>query len=129
MTSGIRSKTEAYDFFNNILRKPRYIVAPMVDHSELSYRMLTRKYGADLCYTQMLNSNMFEHRSDLFETCAEDRPLIVQFAGHDPNQMLKAAKLVEDQCDAVDVNLGCPQGIAKRGMSTIYIYFFTLVLY
>ena len=29
--------------------------------------------------------------------------------------MLKAARLVEDHCDAVDINLGCPQGIAKRG--------------
>lgn len=29
--------------------------------------------------------------------------------------MLQAAKLVEDKCDAVDINLGCPQGIAKRG--------------
>ena len=41
--------------------------------------------------------------------------MIVQFAGHDPQTMLQAAKLVEDKCDAVDINLGCPQGIAKRG--------------
>lgn len=29
--------------------------------------------------------------------------------------MAAAAKLVESQCDAIDVNLGCPQSIAKRG--------------
>jgi len=28
---------------------------------------------------------------------------------------LTAAKYVEDHCDAVDINFGCPQGIAKRG--------------
>ena len=39
----------------------------------------------------------------------------MQFAGHDPQTILQAAKLVEDRCDAVDINLGCPQGIAKRG--------------
>jgi tRNA-dihydrouridine synthase 1 len=32
--------------------------------------------------------------------------LIVQFAGHDPQIMLQAAKMVEGKCDAVDVNLG-----------------------
>lgn len=29
--------------------------------------------------------------------------------------MASAAKLVEGQCDAIDINLGCPQSIAKRG--------------
>jgi tRNA-dihydrouridine synthase 1 len=107
-----------YEFFQSI-GKPQYIVAPMVDHSDLSYRMLTRKYGADLAYTQMFSSNCFvqsaELRSQLFTTCPEDRPLIVQFCGNDPETLLKAARMVEDRCDAVDINLGCPQGIAKRG--------------
>jgi len=29
--------------------------------------------------------------------------------------LLTAAKYVENDCDAVDINLGCPQGIAKKG--------------
>lgn len=29
--------------------------------------------------------------------------------------MASAAKLAEEYCDAIDINLGCPQSIAKRG--------------
>lgn len=106
------------EFYKKI-GSPRLVVAPMVDQSELCYRMQTRKYGAELVYTQMFNANSFvnsvEYRECNFTTCPEDRPLIVQFGGHDPEVLLEAAKYVEDKCDAVDLNIGCPQGIAKRG--------------
>lgn len=101
------------------LKSHPYSLAPMVDHSDLPFRMLTRKYGAGLCFTPMLHSRLFvedeKYRQKMFVTHAEDKPLVVQIAGCDPDIMLKAVKLLEPYADIIDINFGCPQGIAKRG--------------
>ncbi|KAL2499650.1 FMN-linked oxidoreductase superfamily protein [Abeliophyllum distichum] len=101
------------------LGQPKLIVAPMVDNSELPFRMLCRKYGAQAAYTPMLHSRIFteneKYRSQEFTTCKEDRPLFVQFCANDPDVLLDAARRVEPYCDYVDINLGCPQRIARCG--------------
>ncbi len=50
----------AWDFYHS-LGSPRYICAPMVDQSELAFRMLVRKYKVDLCYTPMVHSRIYRH--------------------------------------------------------------------
>jgi tRNA-dihydrouridine synthase 1 len=79
--SSAPSSSSRYEFWNEI-GKPQFVVAPMVDHSELAYRMLTRRYGATLVYTQMFNANSFvsakDYRSNNFKTTEGDRPLIVR---------------------------------------------------
>ncbi|XVE87078.1 hypothetical protein DITRI_Ditri18aG0087400 [Diplodiscus trichospermus] len=101
------------------LGRPKLIVAPMVDNSELPFRMLCRKYGATAAYTPMLHSRIFteneKYRNQEFTTCKDDRPLFVQFCANDPDVLLEAARRVEPYCDYVDINLGCPQRIARRG--------------
>ncbi len=46
---------------------------------------------------------------------ALDRPFFVQFCANEPQTLLAAAQRATPYCDAVDLNLGCPQGIAKKG--------------
>ncbi|KAJ7041898.1 Dus-domain-containing protein [Mycena alexandri] len=120
-------KLEGYEFYREVLGSPKYIVAPMVDQSELAFRRLTRRYGAQLVYTPMINAKLFadatkKYRNQFFDIPSgeegdlkTDRPLIVQFCANDPEYLLTSAKVVENHCDGVDINLGCPQDIARRG--------------
>eukprot|EP00158_Paraphelidium_tribonemae_P002972 Partr_v1_DN25809_c0_g1_i2_m2509 putative Catalyzes the synthesis of dihydrouridine, a modified base found in the D-loop of most tRNAs (By similarity) len=125
---GPPAKLSGFDFHKETLRGSRLIVAPMVDQSELQWRLLSRNYGAELCYTPMIHSRIFMEnfndrkrtvlgkcRSFMLQSPA-DRPLIAQFCGNDPQVLLKAVLAYTSivHVDAVDLNLGCPQGIAKR---------------
>ncbi|XP_037906286.1 tRNA-dihydrouridine(16/17) synthase [NAD(P)(+)]-like [Hermetia illucens] len=114
-----KENMSGWDFYHKVLGAPKYVVAPMVDQSELAWRMLCRRHGAHLCYSPMFHSNLFakdsKYQKEALQTCPEDRPLIIQFCGNDAKTILEAALLAQDHCDAIDINLGCPQAIAKRG--------------
>ncbi|KAG6864012.1 hypothetical protein C0991_001092 [Blastosporella zonata] len=100
-----REKLEGYEFYRKVLGSPKYIVAPMVDQSELYFDIASREEGS----SSLSSSSTSSLHKDT------DRPLIVQFCANSPEYLLQSARLVEDHCDAVDINLGCPQDIARRG--------------
>ncbi|GFY93783.1 FMN-linked oxidoreductases superfamily protein [Actinidia rufa] len=68
------------------LGQPKLIVAPMVDNSELPFRMLCRKYGAEAAYTPMLHSRIFteteKYRTLEFTTCKSLSPCLPYRALH-----------------------------------------------
>ncbi|KAL2213390.1 FMN-linked oxidoreductase [Sarocladium strictum] len=125
--------------FYESIGSPKYVVAPMVDQSEFAWRMLSRSFLPDsekpklLAYTPMFHARHFgndeKYRRAHFEATRQsgstepwldgnpkiDRPLFVQFCANDPDALLAAAKEAAPYCDAVDLNLGCPQGIARKG--------------
>lgn len=78
------SLDEIWDFYKNKLGNPVHVLGPMVDHSDLPFRILTRRYGADLCYSPMINSKFFTlknrayRKTNWFSDAKVDRPLIAQ---------------------------------------------------
>ncbi|KAK8792888.1 hypothetical protein WA158_005052 [Blastocystis sp. Blastoise] len=97
----------------------------MVDCCDLAFRILTRRHGCNLCYTAMMHSRLLiedpGYMDENFQTCEEDHPLTCQLNGNNPEYLLKASQKLEPFCEAIDLNLGCPQGIAKRGCYGAYL--------
>ena len=116
------SRQPQLDDDNNNNAMKALVVAPMVDQSDLPFRLLCRRYGANLCFTPMIHTRLVvespTYQQKFFSPRhwpTQDRPLIAQMYGSDPDIFLRAAQLVEPHVDGIDINCGCPQGIARRG--------------
>lgn len=107
--------------------EPAIVCAPMVDQSDLPFRLLCRDYGVNLCFTPMVHAKLFmnnvhyQRKFTLKNTPARDRPLIAQICGSDIDLVVGCAKILEPYCDGIDLNCGCPQKIAKRGHYGAYL--------
>lgn len=107
--------SEAWDWFRRV-GAPKQWLAPLVDYSEPAFRLLCRRYGAEMCSTPMLDSRAVisdeEYRRRIFGG-PEDRPLVAQLGGNDPAELAEAATALAPHADAVELNLGCPQRRAR----------------
>ena len=104
------------------------LLAPMEDVTDASFRVLCREQGADLVYTEFVNSDGLVR--DVPRTIAkmrtsdEEAPIGVQIYGQHPEAMVDAARMAERAAelagghgaDLIDINFGCPVSkIAGRG--------------
>jgi len=101
------------------IRPFKYFLAPLVGGSDLSFRLLCRKYGAQVTYTEMCVaqywlSNSLSEKKVVFEFDPSDRPLVLQLAGNDAKPIIQLAnhKMFENKVDYLDINCGCPQSFA-----------------
>ncbi|XP_078342563.1 tRNA-dihydrouridine(16/17) synthase [NAD(P)(+)]-like [Oculina patagonica] len=87
----------------------RYIASPFANLQDLSWRLLVRKLGVHLCFTNVVktfDNPTRDAADDLFgisTTRQEDRPLIVQLSSEDPDRLVETVNRLEDLCDAVDI--------------------------
>ncbi|MBL7147347.1 MAG: tRNA-dihydrouridine synthase family protein [Nanoarchaeota archaeon] len=86
--------------------KTKLILAPMAGFSDTAFRILCRKYGAGLAYTDMLHAD-FLTRHDM-KFYKKDKPLTLQIFGNDADIIYKAGLKYQDKVDIIDLNLGCP---------------------
>lgn len=103
-----------------ILETP-LILAPLAGYSDLPFRLLCRKYGASLCYTEMISCHGLVYDKNMTlqmtRTVPEEKPVALQLFGADPVKMGEAAEIVSAMdIDIIDINMGCPvKKVIKKG--------------
>lgn len=97
------------------------ILAPMDGYSDWPFRSLCRSLGSAMSYTEFAKVEHILHnprhvRARLHYEEGE-RPIVYQIYGDDPDEILKAALIVQEKGpDIIDINMGCPaKSIANRG--------------
>ena len=95
-------------------------LAPMAGITDLPFRLLCKRYGAGLVYTEMVSSKgiFYDDKgtNKLMETDEIERPIAVQIFGNEPLIMGKIAKNISSVADIIDINMGCPAPkVVKNG--------------
>lgn len=97
------------------------ILAPMEDVTDQPFRLICKRLGADIMYTEFVNSDGLIRNSEktfkkmLFSE--EERPFGIQLYGGDENSMEGAARMADSlNPDFIDINCGCwVKNVAGRG--------------
>lgn len=94
-------------------KKPLFL-APMAGFSDLPFRNVVKKFGADITISEMISSNALVYESsktlNMLERAELENPYIVQIAGGDKEVLKKAVLMLNkmDFIDGIDFNCGCP---------------------
>ena len=93
-------------------RHPIFL-APMEDVSDPPFRILCKRFGADLLYTEFISTGGLVHEAEdslkKLEFSPQERPIAIQIFGGDLEQVRAAVQLVERaDPDIIDINFGCP---------------------
>ena len=97
------------------------LLAPMEDVTDIGFRMLCKRFGAAMVYTEFVSAEALVR--DVKSTVKkltisdEERPVGIQIYGRDVEAMVEAAKIVEQAGpDLIDLNFGCPvKKVAGKG--------------
>jgi len=88
------------------------LLAPMEDVTDISFRLICRELGADVVFTEFVNSEGLVRSSDRtyrkLKIVEEERPVGIQIYGGNIASMVGAAQIAEEEePDLIDINAGC----------------------
>ncbi|MBN2790271.1 MAG: tRNA dihydrouridine synthase DusB [Candidatus Delongbacteria bacterium] len=94
------------------LSKP-LILAPMDGYTNIPFRIVIKQMNPDLMFTEFVNSDaiIYTNKKTMgkIQILEEERPVAIQLFGHNPENMAKAAQIVESYGpEVIDLNFGCP---------------------
>jgi nifR3 family TIM-barrel protein len=97
---------------NSLKLNNRVILAPMAGITNLPYRRIMKSFGVGLVFTEMISANGLirdgRRTRELLASVKDEFPLGIQLFGNDPQVLSKAAEMVIDDGDLLDINMGCP---------------------
>lgn len=94
--------------------KPIYALAPLAGFTDLPFRSVVKKFGADLTVSEMISSNALAYNSKktfkMLEKSPLETPYSIQLSGSQEDIIKRAVEILNDQdgIDIIDLNCGCP---------------------